>query len=108
MTTWQPIDTAPIDRDILVWYDHDADPYQDPDNPDNPDRLTPYATWAESGQFLSGSGICIARHHPQYYVDEGDFGQSYHLPAAWFAREMDEYDRVVNPTHWMPLPEAPQ
>lgn len=102
---WQPIETAPKDRDILVWYDHDADPYQDPGKPD---RLTPYATWAESGEFQSGRGVCVAQYHLPYLVDEGDVENSYTLPAAWFAREDGHYERVVNPTHWMPLPEPPK
>lgn len=100
---WRNIETAPKDRDVLVWYDHDADPYQDPGNPD---RLTPYGTWVENGEFQLGKGVCVAQYHPSYLVDEGE--DSYTLPAAWFAREDGYYERVVNPTHWMPLPEPPR
>lgn len=104
-TNWQTIETAPKDREILVWYDHDADPYQDPDNPD---RLTPYGTWADSGDFLYGKGVCIAKHHGQHWESVDEYGGGYWMPAAWFALENDDYERVVNPTHWMPLPEAPK
>lgn len=31
---WRPIESAPKDQPVLVWFDHDADPYRDPANPD--------------------------------------------------------------------------
>lgn len=103
---WQPISTAPKDdTDILVWFDHDADPYYDPEDQV---RLTPYAAWADGGDFMAGKGICIARHFPQHWESTGDYGEGYWLPAAWFSQENGDYERVVNPTHWMPLPEPPQ
>ena len=102
---WQPINTAPKDRDVLVWYDHDADPYQDTDIPY---KLTDYGTWTERGDFLDGKGICIAKWHDRYWEPVDEYDAGYWLPAAWFAAENDDYARVVNPTHWMPLPEAPK
>lgn len=105
MTAWQPIDTATKDQDILVWYDHKADPYH---VPGEPYRLTPYRTWAESGDFLSGSGVCIAKYHGAFWERADEYGGGDHLPAAWFALENDKYERVVNPIYWMPLPELPQ
>jgi hypothetical protein len=95
---WQPIEAAPKDVNILVWYDHDADPYQDPNNSN---RITDYAAWTEDGDFLDGKGWAIARWHDRQY------GEGYWLPAAWFALENDGYERVCNPTHWMPLPAPP-
>lgn len=101
---WQPIESAPKDRDILVWYDHCADPYQDPRNPN---RLTDYATWAEVGDFMDGKGFCVAKWLPKHWESEDEYGAGYWMPAYWFSKENDDYERVVNPTHWMLLPPAP-
>jgi hypothetical protein len=104
MTDWQPISTAPKDEDILVWFDHEADPYIDPQNPNG---LTDYGAWTESGSFLDGRGWAIARWQPRFWESVDEYGAGYWLPAAWFARENDDYERVCNPTHWMPLPKPP-
>ncbi len=101
---WQPIETAPKDRDIFVWYDNDADPYY---FPDNPSKLTDYAAWADGGDFMDGRGYCIARWQEQHWESTDEYGGGYWLPAWWFALEADDYERVVNPTHWMPLPAPP-
>jgi hypothetical protein len=102
---WEPIETAPKDRDVLVWYDHEADPYQDPHNPK---KLTNYAAWAVGGDFLDGKGIAIARWMPRFWESVDEYGSGYWLPEAWFAKENDDYERVCNATHWMPLPEPPE
>lgn len=104
MSDWQPIESAPRDRDILVWFDHDADPYQDPDNPH---LLTDYAAWADGGDFLDGKGIAVAKWQPPHFEAEDEYGTGYWMPAYWFAREHDDYERVVNPVAWMPLPAPP-
>lgn len=52
MTEWQPIETAPKDRDILVWFDHDADPYFEQNDSH---RLTDYAANAEACGYLQGA-----------------------------------------------------
>lgn len=102
---WQPIETAPKDQDILVWYDHDKDPYQ---NPEDLDFLTDYATWAESGGFMEGKGLAISKWFPQSWESLDEYGGGYYMPSAWFVSENDDYERVCNPTHWMPLPVAPE
>lgn len=101
---WQPIETAPKNQDILAWFDHDADPYQDPNSPG---RLTDYAAWAEGGDFLDGKGWTIAKWQPPHFESEDEYGNGYWLPAYWFARENGDYERVCNPTHWQPLPGPP-
>lgn len=102
---WQPIETAPKDKDILVWFEHDADPYQDPDDHS---RLTDYAANAESGDFLDGCGFAIAKWCPQQWESEDYYGSGYWLPSGWFSRgDFAGYEAVCNPTHWMPLPEPP-
>jgi Protein of unknown function (DUF551) len=104
MADWQPIEAAPRGCNVLVWFDHNADLYQ---HPQEPCKLTDYACWAESGDFMDGEGICIAKWHPPHFEATDEYGSGYWLPAAWFAFENGDYERVCNPTHWMPLPSAP-
>lgn len=104
---WQPIESAPRDKPVLVWYDHDADPYQ---HPEKEGLLTDYATHAEGGDFLSGIGICIAQWNEGYHESEGwESDISYWMPPVWLAQlDGDNTDYAVNPTHWIPLPEPPK
>jgi hypothetical protein len=103
MSAWQPIETAPKDAHILVFYDHEADQYFGVDN-----RLTDYAAHAEGGDFLDGKGVCIAKWHEGWHESEDEYGTGYWMPAWWFAFFRDDYDFVCNPTHWMPLPAPPE
>ena len=100
---WQSIETAPKDVDILVWFDHGADPYCI----ETSGKLTDYAAWAECGDFMDGMGICIAKWHEAHWESVDEYGGGYWLPAWWFALENNDYERVVNPTHWMPIPAPP-
>lgn len=103
---WQPIDTAPRDRDVLVWFDHKADTYRDLNNPS---LLTDYAAHADGGAFLDGSGVTIAKWHCQQWEAEDEYGSGYWLPAGWFSRgDFSDYEVACNPTHWMPLPTPPE
>ena len=102
---WNPnMDEAPKDCDVLVWYDHDADPHEDPQKLGT---LTNYAAWAESGDFLDGKGVCIAKWFPQFWESVDEYGAGFWMPAAWFALEFYDYERVVNPTHWAIIPAKP-
>lgn len=102
---WQPIETAPKDCDIWVYFDSDADPYQDPIFPD---KLTSYGAWAEGGNFLDGKGHCVAKWHESTWENLDEYGSGYWMPAWWFAKFNGDYEFVVNPIRWMPLPEAPE
>lgn len=102
---WQPIETAPKDRAVLIFYNHAADSYFEPGGNN---ILTAYATHAESGDFLDGIGICIARWCDGWFEAEDMYGSGYHMPGFWFEwLDRDFGDRVCNATHWMPLPDAP-
>lgn len=106
MTDWQPIETAPKDKPILVWFDHDADPYQADD-----EKLTDYACHAEGGDFLSGNGIAIARWCEGWHEDDGweSANPPYWMPAMWCAWFNGDYaDQVVNALFWVPLPPPPE
>ena len=103
---WQPIDSAPKDIEILVWYDHHADPYFEPNDRS---KLTSYAANAESGEFLDGRGVTVANWQPQIWESTDEYGGGYWLPGGWFAKgDFGHFETVCNATHWMPLPEPPQ
>lgn len=102
MTEWRDIASAPRDREILVWYDHDADPYHDGD------RLTNYACHAEGGDFYAGKGVAIAHWREGWHEGDGFEEPSYWMPECWLVQiNGDNSDYVCNPTHWQPLPEPP-
>lgn len=99
------MDKAPKDgTHILVWYDHDADPYW---SLENPNSLTDYAAWAESGNFMGGTGICIAAWQPRYFETTDEYGSGYWFPAYWFAYQNKDYECVVHPIAWMSLSARP-
>ncbi len=96
---------APKDRDILVWYDHDADLYQDPENPG---CLTDYGALAEGGSFLNGKGVAVAHWFARQFEVENEYGDGYWLPGGWFSRgDFDDYESVCNPIAWQEI-EPPQ
>ena len=74
-------------------------------------RLTAYAANAEGGDFLSGSGVAIAKWADGFHEDDGpeSFSGGYWVPGCWMAWFDGDYaDHACNATHWMPLPEPPE
>jgi hypothetical protein len=49
--------------------------------------------------------MCIAKWFPQDWEAVDEYGGGYWLPAAWFTGE--NFETVVNPIFWMPLPAPP-
>lgn len=88
---------APRDRPILVFFDHDADPYYDGEN----GKLTDYAANAEGGDFLPGDGYAVAKWCDGFYESEGFEYPEYWIPGGWFVR--DEF--VCNPVAWCYIPD---
>lgn len=101
---WQPIEAAPKDgTPVLVYYDHAADPYHDPDDPD---RLTDYAANAEGCDFLDGKGQCVAFWSAGSHEIVDEYGDGFWVPGCWFMWGNDDY--AVAATRWQPLPEPPK
>lgn len=104
MTEWQPIETAPKDRDILVWFDHDADPYFEQNDSH---RLTDYAANAEACGYLQGRGYAIAKWMPPEFEATDEYGSGFEIPAGWFSRgDYGDYENACNALRWTPLLDA--
>lgn len=89
---WQPIDTAPKNRKVIVHYV----------NPLGNSRIVMACCYGEK---------CLEAHPD--YDDDGIYdeasGVSY-APAGWYEdHESDDPLRMLDatPTHWMPLPRPP-
>ena len=102
---WQPISTAPRDGSpILVWHDHESDPYFVPESK----SLTTYAAHVEGTTAEYRAGVYIAAFGGEYDEDvsgEG-LGPFIHIPDWWF-KEGDDWEHPLSPTHWCPLPDKP-
>ena len=95
----QTIETAPKDRPILAWCDHEADPYH------VGDRLTIYAAHAE-GLSHAPTGFHIIEWGGGF-TDVGEYGVvEASLPDWWFVCG-SEWEQAANPTHWCDLPAPP-
>lgn len=97
MSGWQDISTAPKNGNpILGWCVHAADPYHEGEG-----RLTIYGAHCEGlGSVPDGPHVVVWGGE----YDDIDYG---YIPAWWF-RAGSEWEEVANPTHWMPLPAAPE
>lgn len=94
------MDDAPKNRPIIVYYDHDADPYYDGDT----GKLTDYGANAETNTFLKASGITVAMWCDGYHDDDGWGSESYWVPGCWCMVQNDDYtDVICNPIFWAEL-----
>lgn len=100
MLGWQPIETAPKDRPIVGWCVHEADDYF---IDDEGRTLTTYGAHCEGLGYVTDGPHVLEWCGSYHGSDEGG---DYYIPNWWF-RLGSDMEEVANPTHWMPLPEAP-
>lgn len=92
-----PIETAPRDRAILAYCNHEADPYFEGE------CLTLYGGHAE-GLSHAPTGFHIVEWGGAWsdgYEDGGGW-----MPDWWFVAGT-EFEVAANPTHWQELPPIP-
>ncbi len=99
---WQPIETAPKDGTLILgWCVHDADEYWIEERK----RMTVYGAHSEGLSHVEDGPHVLewggALDDRTWEDNSGGY-----MPDWWF-RYGSEFEETANPTHWMPLPEAP-
>ena len=97
MADWQPIETAPKDRPILVWCDHEADPWVRESPPWGGSSLTLYAAHSE-GMSHAGTGYYIVEWGGAFDDSNWEYDGG-HLPDWWFVAGSD-FEVAANPIKW--------
>lgn len=100
MTDLQTMETAPKDRPILAYCNHEADTF----HTDDGKHLTLYAAHCE-GLSHAPTGFHIVEWGGCWADSEDDGGGW--LPDWWFVVG-SEFEQAANPTHWMELPPPPK
>lgn len=98
---WQPMDTAPKDKEILVYHKHESDPYDLGEG-----RITTYAAHIETIGVRKDDGLCIAIWGGGWYEYDEFTGNYTGMPDWWFFSD-DDYETPLAPICWMPLPPPP-
>lgn len=102
MTSWKPIETAPKDTPVLAWCVETEDCAEC--STEGSIRLCLFHAHAD-GFSSAGNGLVVVEWGGSWedsWEDGGGF-----LPDWWF-RVGSEFEEAANPTHWMPLPPAPE
>lgn len=99
------ISTAPKDRPILAYCNHEADPWEGQPTTDGRSTLTLYAAHAE-GLSHAPTGFHIVEWGGAFDDSSWEYPNESCLPDWWFVAG-SEFEVAANPTHWMPLPDAP-
>ena len=91
-----PMNTAPKDRPILAYCQHEADPYVTED----PRILTTYGAHCESLSHVE-DGFHVVEWGGEYVDSDGS------IPDWWF-RFGSEFEEVASPIAFMELPDLPE
>lgn len=89
-----PMESAPRDKPILAWCDHEADPV----TTDGGKTLTLYAAHAE------GMDHAPTGWHIIEWGGGWDDGENGWMPDWWFVAG-SEFEKAANPVAWYPLPD---
>ena len=93
---WQPMETAPKSRPILVWHDDKSDPYYDPIGSEATqcEKLTTYGAHLEGLLCTFIPGVYQARWGGAYNSPDR------YIPAWWFKDDDGIWESPLAPTHW--------
>lgn len=92
MTGWQPIETAPVGKWVLMWWR----PRSDPKYP----RPADYASARSNNKYAE----CCVIGHVSLHDGMLTAGEK---PKTWWNGQRQEEQDIWHITHWMPLPSPP-